>query len=107
MQVEENIDAAVGVVLSVGDEPGVSILIEELFKCGRANSDNKRAAAMMLMEAFCSKSTADLSEHIPQLLVFAAESLTNHNQRACEKAWLALDALVTKVWSCHVIICRG
>ena len=94
---EENFEAAVGVVLSVSQEPGVAILIEELFKAGRSKKESIRAAAMMLFEAFCSKSTANLVDHTPQLLIFATESLTNPNESVCERAWLALEAIVTKV----------
>ena len=94
---EENFKAAVGVVLSVGQEPGVAILIEELFKAGRSKNESIRAAAMMLFEAFCSNSTANLVDHTPQLLIFATESLTNPNESVCERAWLALEAIVTKV----------
>jgi hypothetical protein len=96
-EMEENFEDAVGVVLSVREEPGVGFLIEELFKAGRATKDSKRGVAMMLFEAFCSKTTIDLSEHVSQLLIFSLETFTDQNEIVCERAWLALEALVTKV----------
>lgn len=88
--------------MSVSGEPGLSILIEELCKAGRHTKDTKRIASLGLLEALCSRSTADLTDHSAQLLIFATESLTDTNDGVCEKAWLMLEAIVTKV--CLVMI---
>ena len=53
-----------------------------------------RAAAMGLLQAMCSESSCDLSEHIPQLIIFSAEALNDPSDSVCVKAWLTLEALV-------------
>ena len=91
---EETWAAAEGVVLSVQGEPGASILIEQLCKAAQDGGPDTRAAAMALLYALCSRSTASLTEHIPQLLIFTTESLNDPSETVCEKAWLALEAVV-------------
>ena len=83
-----------GVVLSVHEEPGSSILIEELFKAARVMNSETRAASMGLLHALCDRSTADLTEHIPQLIIFTAEALNDPSDIVCERAWHALEATV-------------
>ena len=89
--------AAEGVVLSVCEEPGLAILIEELFKMGRSDRSSLRVAAIGLLLALCDRSTAPLLDHAPQLIVYATESLSDKEDEVCVRAWGALKALVTKV----------
>lgn len=84
-------------MLSVCEEPGLAILIEELFKMGRSDSSSLRVAAMGLLLALCDRSTAPLLDHAPQLIVYATESLSDEEDEVCVRAWGALKALVTKV----------
>ena len=85
------------VVLSIQEEPGLSVLVEELFKVGRHTSDSRRHAALLLLEALCSRCHANLNEHVAQLIIFTTESLADKSQEVCESGWTALEALVTKV----------
>ena len=85
---------AEGVVLSVKTEPGPAILIEQLVKASQSVREEERVATMMLVLALCSRSTAELNEHLPQLLIFTAEALNDPSDGVCEKAWLALEATV-------------
>lgn len=87
---------AVDVVLSITEEPGVSLLIDELL-IGRKSSDGKRVASLTLLRSFCSKTKADLKDHTPQLLIYSIEALADNNDTVCEWAWLTLEAIVTKV----------
>lgn len=89
--------AAEGVVLSVHEEPGLAILIEELFKMGRKECASTRVAAVSLLEALCGRSEVPLLDHAPQLMVYATESLNDTEDKVCERAWGTLKALVTKV----------
>lgn len=52
---------------------------------------------MMLVSALCSRSSAELGEHLPQLLIFTAEALNDPSDGVCGKAWLALEATVKVV----------
>ena len=97
LQDPETVLAAEGVVLSVCEEPGLAILIEELFKMGRSYTSSLRVAAMGLLLALCDRSTAPLLDHAPQLIVYATESLSDEVDEVCVRAWGALKALVTKV----------
>lgn len=75
----------------------MSILIEELFKYGRDGKESKRGAAMTLIKSLCLETRADLSDHTHQLLIYAVESLPDSNEVVCERAWLTLEAIVSKV----------
>ena len=88
---------SIAVVSYVEDEPGVSILLEELFKLGRHDSYRKRHAAMLLVEALCRQGNANLTEHLPQLIIFAAEAMVDDNEEVCLSACASLEALVSKV----------
>ena len=88
---------AINVVSCVEDEPGVSIVFEELYKAGRHDSYRKRQAAMLLIEALCNCANANLTEHIPQLVIFVTEAMANENEQVCQTACASLEALVTKV----------
>ena len=90
-------EQAEGVILSVTTEPGPAMLIEELVKASRSFREGERAATMSLVLALCSKSSAELTEHLPQLLIFTAEALNDPSESVCERAWLALEATVKVV----------
>ena len=94
---DDVIEQAEGVVLSVKNEPGPAVLIEELVKSSQSLREEERTAAMTLVLALCSRSPADLTDHLPQMLIFTTEALNDPSERVCEKAWLALEATV-KVW---------
>ena len=82
------------VVLSVLKEPGPAFLIEEIVKSCDDPRPEVRAVAMQLLHVLSSKSAADLSEHIPHLMIFTTESLNDPSDEVCEAAWLALEAVV-------------
>jgi HEAT repeat protein len=90
-------EAAEGVVLSVQSEPGVATLIEELVKAAKKETPQTRAAAMGLLQVMCSRSSADITEHVPHLIIFVTESLNDPSDPVSEKAWLSLEALVKRV----------
>ena len=89
-------------------EPGPAILTEELVKAAKKESPQTRAAAMGLLQAMCSRSSVDLSEHVPQLIIFTTEAFNDPSDSVCERAWLCLEALVkVKVQICvHVYTLR-
>lgn len=100
------IQCAKDVVLNVQGEPGPSFLIEELVKSSRDNNPKRRAAAMLLMYAFCSKTTVELTEHVPQLIIVTTEALNDRSDDVCEKAWLALEAVIKVIIfnGCHITL---
>ena len=63
-------------------------------KAAKKESPETRAAAMGLLLAMCSRSSADLSEHVPQLIIFVTEAFNDPSDPVCERAWLSLEALV-------------
>ena len=87
-------ESAESVILSVQKEPGPAFLIEELVKGCRETRPEVRATAMRLLHVLSSKSSADLTEHVPQLMIFTTESLNDPSDKVCEAAWLALEAIV-------------
>ena len=101
---EETLDMAVKVVSCVQEEPGVSIMFEELFKFSTNASYKKRHASMLLIEALCNGGHSNLSEHLPQLVIFVTEALSDSNEEVCQTACNALEALVSKVTTCNSYI---
>lgn len=87
-------ESAESVILSVQKEPGPAFLIEELVKGCRETHPETRATAMRLLRVLSSKSSTDLTEHVPQLMIFTTESLNDPSEEVCEEAWLALEAIV-------------
>ena len=85
------------VVLSVQKEPGPAFLVEELVKCAHDVRPEIRAVSVHLLFTLCGRSSADLSEHLPYLMIFTTETLNDPSDLVCEKAWLGLDAII-KVW---------
>ena len=63
-------------------------------KAAKKETPQTRAAAMGLLEVMCRQSAADITEHIPHLIIFVTESLNDPSDPVCEKAWLSLEALV-------------
>ena len=98
----DSAESAEGVVLSVQNEPGPSYLIEQLVKAAADTRLERRAAAMSLIHVLCDKSPADLTEHVPQLIIFTTEALNDPSEEVCQKAWLALEATV-KVSSTEIV----
>ena len=86
--------SAEDVVLSVQKEPGPAFLVEELVKCSHDVKPEVRTAAMHLLYTVCGRSSADLSEHLPYLMIFTTETLNDPSDLVCEKAWLGLDSIV-------------
>lgn len=80
--------------LNLQGEPGPAILIEELVKAAKKESPQTRAAGMGLLQTLCSKGSADLTEHIPHLIIFTTEAFNDPSDAVCERAWLSLEALV-------------
>ncbi len=93
--------SAEDVVLSVTKEPGPAFLIEELVKGSKFTKPEMRAVSMHLVYTLCGRSSADLSEHVSQLIIFTTEMLNDPSEEVCVKAWLGLDAVV-KVRGCHM-----
>ena len=92
-------------------EPGPAILIEELVKAAKRENPDTRAAAMGLLQAMCSRSSVDIREHLPHLIIFTTEAFNDPSDLMCERAWLSLEALVKvraklslmRGWSLHVV----
>ena len=103
---QEELESAYSVVLCVQEEPGPSILLQELFQAaasGQVDDGAARLTAMSFLLVMCEKSPANLTEHVPQLLAFTIRALNDPLDAVCEKAWLTLDAVV-KVCVC-VCVC--
>ncbi len=90
----DSLESAEGVVLSVQNEPGPSHLLDQLLKAARDTKLDRREAAMTLLHAFCGRSPADLSDYVPQLIIFTTEALNDPSEKVCTEAWFALEAIV-------------
>ena len=90
------------VVSCVKEEPGLSIMFEELYMMGRHDSYRKREAAMILIKSLCNEPSPNLVEHLSQLIIFVTEAMSDDNEGVCLTACASLESLVSKV---TIMIC--
>ena len=57
---------------------------------------------MGLLQVMCGRSTADITEHVPHLIIFVTEAFNDTSDDVCERAWFSLEALV-KVCVCESV----
>ncbi|XP_013411317.1 eIF-2-alpha kinase activator GCN1 [Lingula anatina] len=85
------------VVLSVTDDNGVRITLDELIQAFGNSEPGIRCAAVTILEAFCSKTKADYSEYVPQLLRGVIGLFTNTDEKVLNAAWACLNSVTKKL----------
>ncbi|CAH1402466.1 unnamed protein product [Nezara viridula] len=83
------------VVLSVNDEAGIRVIVDELLDASKNDRPENRRAAATLLCAFCTHTRADISQHVSQLLRGLILNFTDSDQTVLQMSWDALSA-VTK-----------
>ncbi|ELU10403.1 hypothetical protein CAPTEDRAFT_97964, partial [Capitella teleta] len=84
------------VVLSVTDDVGVRIVLDDLLAAGTGPDAGMRRASVTILKAFCDQTKVDLSDYVPQLLRGLIHLLTDSDPGVQLSAWECLSA-VTKV----------
>lgn len=87
------------VVLSVTDDIGVRTIMEDLLSTINATTVDNTAqswAAVTMLQAFCSHTTTDFSEYLPQLFRGLIQLFVHTDPPLLLAAWTCLDS-ITKV----------
>lgn len=84
------------VILSVEDETGHRIIIEDLLEATRSPEVGMRQAAAVILNIYCSRSKADYSSHLRSLVSGLMRLFNDTSPVVLEESWDALNA-ITKV----------
>lgn len=84
------------VILSVEDEAGQRIIIEDLLEATRSPEVGLRQAAAVILNIYCSKTKADYTAHLRNLVSGLIQLFNDTNSMVLNESWDALNA-ITKV----------
>ena len=84
------------VILSIIDEAGVRIVMDQLMDATKSEDVSKRRGAATLLCVFCKDTRADYSQYVPQLLRGLIHLFTDDDKDVLQMSWEALTA-VSKV----------
>lgn len=84
------------VILSVEDDTGHRIIIEDLLEATRSPEVGMRQAAAATLNMYCSRSKADYSSHLRSLVSGLIRLFNDSSPVVLEESWDALNA-ITKV----------
>lgn len=84
------------VILSVEDEAGQRIIIEDLLEATRSSELGMRQAAAVILNIYCSKTKADYAAHMRSLVSGLIQLLNDTNSVVLNESWDALNS-ITKV----------
>lgn len=84
------------VILSVEDDTGHRIIIEDLLEATRSPEVGMRQAAAIILNMYCSRSKADYTSHLRSLVSGLIRLFNDSSLVVLEESWDALNA-ITKV----------
>ncbi|XP_011782120.1 PREDICTED: translational activator GCN1-like, partial [Colobus angolensis palliatus] len=84
------------VILSVEDDTGHRIIIEDLLEATRSPEVGMRQAAAIILNIYCSRSKADYTSHLRSLVSGLIRLFNDSSPVVLEESWDALNA-ITKV----------
>ncbi|XP_006865512.1 PREDICTED: translational activator GCN1 [Chrysochloris asiatica] len=85
------------VVLSVEDETGQRVIIEDLLEATRSPEVGLRQAATIILNIYCSRSKADYTSHLRSLVSGLIRLFNDSNPVVLEESWDALNAITKKL----------
>ncbi|XP_053135159.1 eIF-2-alpha kinase activator GCN1 [Hemicordylus capensis] len=85
------------VILSVEDEAGQRIIIEDLLEATRSPQVGLRQAAAVILNIYCSKSKADYTAHLRNLVSGLIRLFNDNNSVVLNESWDALNAITKKL----------
>lgn len=96
------------VILSVEDDTGHRIIIEDLLEATRSPEVGMRQAAAIILNMYCSRSKADYSSHLRSLVSGLIRLFNDSSPVVLEESWDALNA-ITKVRAadCPTVACSA
>ncbi|XP_030743287.1 eIF-2-alpha kinase activator GCN1 [Echinops telfairi] len=85
------------VILSVEDEAGQRVVIEDLLEATRNPEVGVRQAATVMLNIYCSRTRADYSNHLRSLVSGLIRLFNDSDPRVLEESWDALSAITKKL----------
>uniref|UniRef100_A0A8C6YI46 GCN1 activator of EIF2AK4 n=1 Tax=Naja naja TaxID=35670 RepID=A0A8C6YI46_NAJNA len=85
------------VILSVEDEAGQRIIIEDLLDTTRSAEVGRRQAAAVILNIYCSKTKADYTAHLRNLVSGLIRLFNDTNAVVLNESWDALNAISKKL----------
>ncbi|XP_015008434.1 stalled ribosome sensor GCN1 isoform X1 [Macaca mulatta] len=85
------------VILSVEDDTGHRIIIEDLLEATRSPEVGMRQAAAIILNIYCSRSKADYTSHLRSLVSGLIRLFNDSSPVVLEESWDALNAITKKL----------
>uniref|UniRef100_A0A452TVP7 Stalled ribosome sensor GCN1 n=1 Tax=Ursus maritimus TaxID=29073 RepID=A0A452TVP7_URSMA len=85
------------VILSVEDDTGHRIIIEDLLEATRSPEVGMRQAAAIILNIYCSRSKADYTSHLRSLVSGLIRLFNDSSLVVLEESWDALNAITKKL----------
>ncbi|XP_072658860.1 stalled ribosome sensor GCN1 isoform X1 [Canis lupus baileyi] len=85
------------VILSVEDDTGHRIIIEDLLEATRSPEVGMRQAAAIILNIYCSRSKADYTSHLRSLVSGLIRLFNDSSSVVLEESWDALNAITKKL----------
>ncbi|ERE74489.1 translational activator GCN1-like protein [Cricetulus griseus] len=85
------------VILSVEDDTGHRIIIEDLLEATRSPEVGMRQAAAIILNIYCSRSKADYTPHLRSLVSGLIRLFNDSSPVVLEESWDALNAITKKL----------
>ncbi|KAK7803834.1 hypothetical protein U0070_027292 [Myodes glareolus] len=85
------------VILSVEDDTGHRIIIEDLLEATRSPEVGMRQAAAIILNIYCSRSKADYTSHLRNLVSGLIRLFNDSSPVVLEESWDALNAITKKL----------
>ncbi|GAB1290067.1 eIF-2-alpha kinase activator GCN1 [Apodemus speciosus] len=85
------------VILSVEDDTGHRIIIEDLLEATRSPEVGMRQAAAIILNMYCSRSKADYTSHLRSLVSGLIRLFNDSSPVVLEESWDALNAITKKL----------
>nr|XP_003478419.1 eIF-2-alpha kinase activator GCN1 isoform X1 [Cavia porcellus] len=85
------------VILSVEDDTGHRIIIEDLLEATRSPEVGLRQAAAIILNIYCSRSKADYTSHLRSLVSGLIRLFNDSSPVVLEESWDALNAITKKL----------
>ncbi|XP_023576671.1 eIF-2-alpha kinase activator GCN1 isoform X2 [Octodon degus] len=85
------------VILSVDDDTGHRIIIEDLLEATRSPEVGMRQAAAIILNIYCSRSKADYTSHLRSLVSGLIRLFNDSSPVVLEESWDALNAITKKL----------
>ncbi|XP_041079614.1 eIF-2-alpha kinase activator GCN1 isoform X2 [Polyodon spathula] len=96
-EVEQELASCQAVILSVEDEVGQRIIIEDLLEASRSADVGMRRAAATLLNGYVSKTKADYSAHTRSLVSGLVRLFNDRDAVVLNESWDALSSITKKL----------